>query len=73
VWSRENLARIEHPNLGSIVVPGVVPMFERRPGRVTGWSEFPGSDNQAVLGGLLAYSDERIEQVTEGAADVAGA
>jgi hypothetical protein len=36
--------------LGEVVMPGVVPALSRTPGRVTGWSPFPGSDNDAVLG-----------------------
>jgi crotonobetainyl-CoA:carnitine CoA-transferase CaiB-like acyl-CoA transferase len=65
-WSRGNLVRVEDPDLGSVVIPGVVPTFARAPGKVAGWSRFRGSDNDAVLGGLLRYSDERIAEMTRG-------
>jgi formyl-CoA transferase len=49
-WSRGDLVRLSHPELGEIVTQGVVPALSRTPGRVAGWSREPGSDNAAVLG-----------------------
>jgi hypothetical protein len=46
---------------------GVVPLLSRTPGRITGWSRAPGSDNDAVLGELLGYAPSRIRRVTEAA------
>ena len=63
-WSRGNLIRVEDPDLGSIVIPGVVPTFSRTPGSVAGWSSVRGSDNRAVLGDLLGYAEERIAELT---------
>jgi succinyl-CoA---D-citramalate CoA-transferase len=64
LWSRGVLARLSHPDLGEIVTQGVVPVLSRTPGRVAGWSRFPGSDNDAVLGGLLGYTPEQVREVT---------
>jgi formyl-CoA transferase len=50
LWSRGNLVRLHDPRLGELVLPGVVPLLSRTPGRVAGWSAFAGSDNEAVLG-----------------------
>jgi crotonobetainyl-CoA:carnitine CoA-transferase CaiB-like acyl-CoA transferase len=62
-WSRGDLLRLKHPELGEIVTQGIVPALSRTPGRVGGWSHRPGSDNDAVLGGLLGYSAERIREL----------
>jgi formyl-CoA transferase len=66
LWSREDLVRMTDPELGEIVMQGVVPLLSRTPGRLTGWPRRPGSDNDAVLGGLLGYTPERAREVTSG-------
>jgi len=65
LWSRGDLVRLSDPELGEIVTQGIVPSLSRTPGRVAGWSRRPGSDNEAVLGGLLGYTAEQIRLVTE--------
>jgi formyl-CoA transferase len=62
-WSRGDLLRLKHPELGEIVTQGIVPALSRTPGRVGGWSLRPGSDNESVLGGLLGYSAELIREL----------
>jgi crotonobetainyl-CoA:carnitine CoA-transferase CaiB-like acyl-CoA transferase len=64
VWSRANLVRLSDPTLGEVVTQGIIPSLARTPGRVAGWSAYPGSDNDAVLGGLLGYTSEQIRRVT---------
>src|SRR5262249_3015780 len=64
LWSRGALVRVTHPDLGDIVTQGVVPRLSRTPGRVARWSRAPGSDNDAVLGGLLGYTPEQIREAT---------
>jgi crotonobetainyl-CoA:carnitine CoA-transferase CaiB-like acyl-CoA transferase len=64
LWSRGVLARFSHPDLGEIVTQGVVPLLSRTPGRVAGWSRSPGSDNAAVLGGILGYTPDQIREAT---------
>jgi crotonobetainyl-CoA:carnitine CoA-transferase CaiB-like acyl-CoA transferase len=49
--------------MGEIVTQGIVPSLSRTPGRVAGWSRKPGSDNEAVLGGLLGYRPSRIREL----------
>jgi formyl-CoA transferase len=62
-WSRGDLLRLAHPEMGEIVTQGIVPSLSRTPGRVAGWSRQPGSDNEAVLGALLGYSAARIREL----------
>jgi crotonobetainyl-CoA:carnitine CoA-transferase CaiB-like acyl-CoA transferase len=62
-WSRGDLLRLAHPEMGEIVTQGIVPSLSRTPGRVAGWSPRPGSDNEAVLGGLLGYTADRIREL----------
>ncbi len=62
-WSRGDLVRLAHPELGEIVTQGIVPSLSRTPGQVAGWSRQPGSDNEAVLGELLGYPAARIREV----------
>jgi len=64
LWSRGDLVRRSDGGTGEIVMQGVVPVLSRTPGRLTGWSHRPGSDNEVVLGGLLGYTPERVREVT---------
>jgi len=64
LWSRGDLVRRSDPELGEIVTQGIVPLLSRTPGRLTGWSSRPGSDNAAVLGTLLGYTPEQIREAT---------
>src|SRR6185295_20374276 len=63
LWSRGDLVRLAHPEMGEIVTQGIVPSLSRTPGRVAGWSRQPGSDNEAVLGELLGYTTARIREL----------
>jgi formyl-CoA transferase len=57
--ARENIIRVDHPTLGSVALPGLVPKLSRTPGRVTHpGPEQPGAFNDEVYGELLGLSDE---------------
>ena len=64
LWSRGDLVKVSDPELGEIVTHGVVPLLSETPGRITGWSREPGSDNDAVLGDLLGYASSLIRDLT---------
>ena len=64
LWSRGDLVRQPDGNTGEMVAQGIVPVLSRTPGRLTGWSRRPGSDNEAVLGALLGYTPERVREAT---------
>ena len=53
------------PQFGEVVTQGVTPLLSLTPGRVAGWPRYPGADNEAVLGQILGYPQERIRRVTE--------
>jgi formyl-CoA transferase len=65
LWSRGDLVRRPDPELGEVVMQGVVPLLSETPGRITGWSPAPGSDNDAVLEEWLGYAPHQIQRVTE--------
>ena len=65
LWSRGNLVRLADPQRGEVVTQGVVPLLSRTPGRITGWSHYPGSDNDAVLGRILGYSPQQRHHLME--------
>ena len=65
LWSRGNLVRLSDPARGAVVTQGMVPRLVRTPGRVAGCSPYPGSDNDAVLGGILGYSPQQRRCLTE--------
>ena len=67
LWSRGDLVRRADPELGEVVMQGVVPLLSETPGQITGWSPAPGSDNDAVLGEWLGYAPDQIRRVTEAA------
>jgi crotonobetainyl-CoA:carnitine CoA-transferase CaiB-like acyl-CoA transferase len=51
----------EDPVAGSVKGAGVAPKFQTTPGGVWRGAPWLGQDNEAVLGGLLGYSQERIQ------------
>jgi formyl-CoA transferase len=63
LWSRGDLVRLAHPELGEIVTQGIVPRLSRTPGRVAGWSARPGSHDEPVLRDLLGFTPEQIREL----------
>ncbi len=62
--ARENIIRIDHPTLGSVALPGLIPKLSRTPGAVKHpGPEQPGAFNQEVYGDLLGLSSEEIESL----------
>ena len=64
LWSRGDLVRRTDPEMGEIVMQGIVPILSRTPGRLTDWSRRPGSDNDVVLGALLGYTPQQIREIS---------
>jgi formyl-CoA transferase len=50
--ARENIVEVEHPRLGTIKVPGVVPKFSKTPGAIRHRAPELGEHNEEVLTGL---------------------
>lgn len=59
--SRGDIVEVDHPRLGRVPVPGIVPHLSRTPGRVVHGAEDPGAHNAIVLGGVLGLGAEEIE------------
>ncbi|MBU8878705.1 CoA transferase [Bacillus sp. FJAT-29790] len=56
--ARENIVEVEHPRLGTIKVPGVVPKFSKTPGAIRHRAPELGEHNEEVLGGLGISAEE---------------
>ena len=62
---RGMLVSVEDPDLGELVVPGVVPKLSETPGEVPAPGGWPlGGDNQAVYGGLLGLSEAELAELS---------
>lgn len=59
--AREDIVEVDHPRLGRVPMPGLVPLLSRTPGRVVHAGPDPGTHNEAVLAGLLGLGAEEIE------------
>ncbi len=62
--ARENIVEVEHPRLGKIKVPGVVPKFSKTPGAIRHRAPELGEHNDAILG-ELGFSVEKITELKE--------
>ncbi len=63
--ARENIIEVEHPRLGSIKVPGIVPKFEKTPGSVRNIAPDLGEHTSEILHDLLGMSREEIAELAE--------
>ena len=58
--ARGMLARVPHPTLGQVTLPGVVPRLSDTPGAIAEPGHEHGADTDAVLRDWLGYGDEAI-------------
>ena len=58
--ARGDIVEVDHPRLGRVAMPGLVPQLSRTPGRVVHAGPDAGTHNDAVLGGLLGLSADEI-------------
>lgn len=58
---RQMLVHVEDPELGDIVMPGVIPKLSATPGSIEWSGPAMGQHNEEVFGGLLGLDDEEIE------------
>lgn len=63
--ARENIVEVEHPRLGKIKIPGVVPKFSRTPGAIRHRAPDLGEHNEEILGGMLGLSQEELAELKE--------
>ncbi|WP_164219592.1 CoA transferase [Virgibacillus sp. YIM 98842] len=58
--ARENIVEVEHPRLGKVKVPGIVPKFSKTPGAIRHRAPELGEHNEEILGKELGFSEEEI-------------
>jgi CoA:oxalate CoA-transferase len=58
IRTREMILDIDHPNLGKIPIPGVVPRFSETPGRVETRAPKVGEHNREIYCQILGFNDE---------------
>lgn len=63
--ARENIVEVEHPRLGTIKVPGVVPKFSETPGAIRHRAPELGEHNEEILGNELGLSAEQLSSLKE--------
>lgn len=59
--ARENIVEVEHPRLGKIKVPGVVPKFSKTPGAVRHRAPELGEHNEEIFTGELGLPRETLK------------
>jgi crotonobetainyl-CoA:carnitine CoA-transferase CaiB-like acyl-CoA transferase len=62
--ARESVIEVEHPELGSIPMPGIVPKLEKTPGRVRTPAPSVGEHTEEILTQLLNYDQDRVRALT---------
>lgn len=63
--ARENIVEVEHPRLGKVKVPGIVPKFSKTPGSIRRRAPELGEHNEEILGERLGLSEEEINALKE--------
>ena len=63
--ARGNLARLEEPGLGEVVVPGVTPRLSLTPGQINNLGPPMGNATYEVMRELLGLSAEEIKQLRQ--------
>lgn len=58
--ARENIVEVEHPRLGSIKIPGVVPKFSKTPGKIRSRAPELGEHNELIYKDELGISEEEF-------------
>jgi crotonobetainyl-CoA:carnitine CoA-transferase CaiB-like acyl-CoA transferase len=65
--ARGNLHRIDDPDVGTVVVPNVIPRLSETPGEVTDLGPSLGASNEEIYGKLLGLSHEEISRLRDSA------
>ncbi|MEK3934220.1 CoA transferase [Sporosarcina sp. FSL W7-1349] len=63
--ARENIVEVEHPRLGSVKIPGIVPKFSETPGSIRHRAPELGEHTEEILGGQLGLSKEELASLKE--------
>jgi crotonobetainyl-CoA:carnitine CoA-transferase CaiB-like acyl-CoA transferase len=63
--AREMLVEVEHPRIGRIKIPGVVPKLSETPGKVETPGPSLGQHNEEIYSNLLGYTQEEVAILKE--------
>lgn len=63
--ARENIVEVEHPRLGRIKVPGVIPKFSKTPGSIRMRAPELGEHSEDILTNELGFSAEEVAALKE--------
>lgn len=63
--ARENIVEIDHPRLGTIKIPGIVPRFSQTPGAIRHRAPDLGEHNEEILFGELGLTREELAELKE--------
>jgi formyl-CoA transferase len=63
--ARENIVEVEHPRLGKVKIPGIVPKFSETPGTIREIAPDLGEHNNEILTKLLELDEETITNLKE--------
>lgn len=63
--ARQDIIEVEHPTLGHVKMPGIVPKFSKTPGKVEFAGPELGEHNDEVLSGLLGLSPDEVKRLRE--------
>ncbi|MED1441066.1 CoA transferase [Aeribacillus composti] len=63
--ARKNIVEVEHPRLGKVKVPGVVPNFSKTPGTIRYRAPELGEHNEEIFGGKLGLSKQELAELKE--------
>ncbi|WP_077213183.1 CaiB/BaiF CoA transferase family protein [Bacillus dakarensis] len=63
IAARENITKIEDPDLGKVATPGIVPKFSETPGKVWRLGPTLGADNDEIYLGILNLEKEEYESL----------
>ena len=63
--ARENIVEVEHPRLGKMKVPGVVPKFSETPGSIRHRAPELGEHNEEILGNRLGLTEDEMVELKQ--------
>ena len=63
--ARENVVEVDHPTIGKLKMPGVVPKMSRTPGQITAAGPALGEHNSDVFCSLLGLTEERLAELAK--------
>lgn len=61
--ARENIVEVEHPRLGKVKIPGVVPKFSETPGDIRQIAPDLGEHTDDILKTIVGLDDEKIAEL----------